>query len=93
VELASEARFDGRVKLISLDWTGAPARFDIDGTLMKSIWVLTPFSSRAWVSSARHFAPPFKYTFCVSHPEENGVVTTGSRDWDNYSIATRLLTQ
>lgn len=90
VEFASARRFDGEVEVLSVDWSGAPERFDIDGTLLKSIWRLTPFSSRAWVSSARHFAPAFMHTFCVSHVEENGVVTTGSRDWDDYSVRSRL---
>jgi len=58
--------------------------------LIKSIWNLTPFWTRAWVSSARHFAPDFKYTLCISHPTENGVVTTGSRDWDDYSVQSSI---
>ena len=90
IEFASDRRFDGDVALLSMDWTGAPERFDIGGTLLKSIWKLTPFSVRAWVSSARHFAPAFMHTFCVSHVEDNGVVTTGSRDWDDYSVHSRL---
>jgi hypothetical protein len=58
--------------------------------LMKSIWNLAPFWTRAWVSSARHFAPDFKWTLCISHPEANGVVTTGSRDWDDYEVASSI---
>src|SRR5437764_1345074 len=82
---ASDGRFDGEVVIGSIDWGGAPVAFEIRGMLMKSIWNLAPFWTRAWVSSAKHFAPDFKWTLCVSHPEENGVVTTGSRDWDDYS--------
>jgi len=58
--------------------------------LMKSIWNLTPFWTRAFVSSARHFAPDFKWTLCISHPDDNGVVTTGSRDWDDYQVASSI---
>ena len=90
IEFASDTRFDGTVTLLSLDWGGAPAAFETKGMLVKSIWNLTPFWTRAWVSSARHFAPDFKYTLCFSHPGENGVATTGSRDWDNYSVASSL---
>jgi hypothetical protein len=90
IEFASDNRFDGEVRIESIDWHGAPAAFEIHGMLMKSIWNLTPFWTRAWVSSARHFAPDFKWTICISHPEENGVVTTGSRDWDDYDVASSI---
>ena len=90
IEFGSDSRFDGEVAIRSIDWTGAPTAYDIEGMLVKSIWNLTPFWTRAWVSSAKHFAPDFKYTLCFSHPFENGVATTGSRDWDNYSVASSL---
>lgn len=86
IEFACATRFDGVAKVRSVDWSGAPSSYEIRGMLIKSIWNLTPFWTRAWVSSARHFAPDFKYTICISHPFDNGVVTTGSRDWDNYSV-------
>lgn len=90
VEFASDGRCDGVATVRSIDWSGAPAAYEIRGMLIKSIWNLTPFWVRAWVSSARHFAPDFKYTLCISHPDGNGVVTTGSRDWDDYSVASSL---
>ncbi len=90
VEFGSETRFDGSATIRSMDWNGAPAAYEIKGMLVKSIWNLTPFWTRAWVSSARHFAPDFKYTLCFSHPYENGVATTGSRDWDDYSVESSL---
>jgi hypothetical protein len=90
LEFGSETRFDGTVTVQSLDWSGAPVAYETKGMLVKSIWNLTPFWTRAWVSSARHFAPDFKYTLCFSHPSENGVATTGSRDWDDYSVASSL---
>jgi ADP-ribosylglycohydrolase len=90
IEFACDRRFDGDVLIKSVDWRGAPAAFEIRGMLMKSIWNLTPFWTRAWVSSARHFAPDFKWTLCISHPNENGVVTTGSRDWDDYAVASSI---
>ena len=90
IEFGSDTRFDGKATIRSLDWSGAPSRYEIKGMLVKSIWNLTPFWTRAWVSSARHFAPDFKYTLCFSHPFENGVATTGSRDWDDYSIESSL---
>jgi hypothetical protein len=58
--------------------------------LMRSIWNLAPNWLRAWVSSARHFAPDFKHTYCVSHPEAEGVVTLGTTDWRDYAVSSRL---
>lgn len=90
IEVASNQRFDGDIAVNSIDWNGAPDLFQIEGSLVKSIWNLTPFWTRAWVSSAKHFAPDFKYTFCISHPDDNGIVTTGTRDWVDYSVASEL---
>lgn len=57
---------------------------------MTSIWNLQPCWLRAWVSAAREFAPDFADTYCVSHREEDGLVTLGARDWRDYSVETRL---
>ncbi|MEF2071978.1 ADP-ribosylglycohydrolase family protein [Consotaella aegiceratis] len=90
IELRCDTRFDGTVTLVSVDWGGAPAEMRIEGMLVQSIWNLTPFWTRAWVSSARHLAPDFNDTICISHPEENGIATLGSRDWDDYSVESTL---
>jgi hypothetical protein len=90
IEFGSETRYDGTVTVNSVHWSGAPMAYETKGMLVKSIWNLTPFWTRAWVCSARHFAPDFKYTLCFSHPDENGVATTGSRDWDDYAVASSL---
>ena len=57
---------------------------------MTSIWNLSPYWLQAWVSSARQFAPDFKYTYCVSHTSDNGVVTIGTQDWADYSVESGL---
>jgi len=90
IEFGSDTRFDGSALIRWIDWGGAPADYEIKGMLVKSIWNLTPFWTRAWVSSAKHFAPDFKWTLCFSHPFDNGVATTGSRDWDDYSVASSV---
>lgn len=82
--------YDGRIVLLDLDWTGAPQAFVQTGMMMTSIWNLAPRWLQAWVSSARHFAPDFKYTYCISHPEQGGVVTIGTRDWGDYAVQARL---
>ena len=90
LEFGNETRIDGKVILRSMDWKGSPEVFEIKGMLMESIWKLKPMWVRAWVSSAKHFAPDFKWTICCSHPEKNGVVTIGTRDWDNYSVKSSI---
>jgi hypothetical protein len=42
------------------------------------------------VSSAAQFAPDSTTTFSISHPEPGGVVTTGTRDWADYSVASTI---
>lgn len=94
LELASprEARTPptGSMRLLSVDWDGAPRDFRQRGMLMSSIWNLRPYWLRAWVSAAREFAPDFELTYCISHSADNGLVTLGTRDWRDYAVDTRL---
>ena len=87
---AAAARLAGSVRLLSVDWDGAPRDFRQRGMLMSSIWNLQPHWLRAWVSAAREFAPDFELTYCVSHSADNGLVTLGTRDWRDYAVETRL---
>ena len=80
----------GSVRLLSVDWDGAPHDFRQRGMLMSSIWNLRPCWLRAWVSAAREFAPDFELTYCVSHSATNGLVTLGTRNWRDYAVETRL---
>lgn len=88
-ELSSRKRFDGRVVIQSIDWKGAPRYFAQKGMLMNSIWNTNPLWLAGFASSAAQFAADFKRTYCISHTEENGLVTIGSREWENYSVASR----
>ncbi|REK77727.1 ADP-ribosylglycohydrolase family protein [Paenibacillus paeoniae] len=89
-EWSTDQRFNGSIVIQDVDWNGAPSRFYQKGMMMTSIWHTHPFWLQTWTSSAKHFAADFKYTFCISHHEKNGLVTIGSRDWDHYSVASRL---
>ena len=80
----------GSVRLLSVDWGGAPLDFRQRGMLMSSIWNLRPHWLRAWVSAAREFAPDFELTYCISHSADNGLVTLGTRDWRDYAVAASL---
>lgn len=89
-QIQSENRFDGRIVLKEIDWTGAPADFSQRGMLMNSIWNTNPLWLAGFASSAAQFAADFKRTYCVSHAEENGVVTIGSREWKDYSVESSI---
>lgn len=94
LELQSHRRLSGRIVLVDMDWKGAPEAFLMGGAFEMSPG-LSPFDTatpwtKSFVSSARHFAPDIFSTFCLSHPSENGIVTTGTRDWDDYEVSSRL---
>lgn len=78
------------VLLHALDWRGAPAYFEQSGILLTSIWDTEPAALAPWVSSAKNFEADFAVTYSVSHPGELGVVTTGTRDWTDYAVTSRL---
>ena len=81
----------GELRLHELDWTGAPERFEQRGLLLSSIWDTTPAALAPWVSSAKNFEADFAATYSVSHPDTLGVVTTGTRDWTDYAVGSRLI--
>ena len=89
-QIESRKRFDGRIVLKEIDWTGAPADFSQRGMLMNSIWNTSPLWLAGFASSAAQFAADFKRTYCVSHAEANGVVTIGSREWKDYSVESTI---
>lgn len=91
ISLTSMLRFDGSVILEWLDWTGAPQRYQIAGMHMTSIWNTMPSWLMMWTSSAKNFQADFKYTLCLSHPEQNGLATIGTSDWRDYRVQSRLL--
>lgn len=89
-QIQSENRFDGRIVLKEIEWSGAPSDFSQKGMLMNSIWNTNPLWLAGFASSAAQFAADFKRTYCVSHTEENGVVTIGSREWKDYSVESKI---
>ncbi len=94
IRLSSEKRLDGEINLTSLDWKGAPERF-VMGKSMELSPSLTPWTSlttwmNMFVSSAQNLAPDYTTTLSVSHPTMNGVVTTGTRDWQDYVVESRI---
>jgi hypothetical protein len=95
IELTSPRRLDGCVTIERLDWAGAPANYAL-GRAEQLSPQLTPWTTdavwlRTFVSSATHFAPDYTTTFSISHADENGVVTTGTRDWYDYSVRSSIV--
>ena len=81
------------IVLRSLDWSGAPKQWHLAGAHLKNITDPAPFLERMFVSSAKNFGLSLTHTLTVSHPEENGIVTFGTRDFQDYSISAWLLPQ
>ena len=94
IELTSDRRVQGQIAVLSVDWGGAPRDFAM-GRALELSPNMSPFDTtnywvKSFVSSARHFRPDVGSTFALSHPEANGVATTGTRDWCDYSVAAQL---
>ena len=94
IELSAPQRLDGAVTLRWLDWYGAPERF-VMGDAGDLSPELTPWTTdapwlKAFLSSARNFAPDYTTTFSISHPADDGVITIGTRDWDDYTVSSTL---
>ena len=90
VEFSSVKRYTGDVFLRSADWSNTPVRLEQKGIMMKDMWDLNPFWAKMFVSSAKNFAPNLNCTYCISHNEENGVATVGTRDFTDYTVSSRL---
>lgn len=91
IQLTSSVRVDGSIIIRTLDWSNTPVKYEM-GRSMEMTPSLTPWTTTtAWlktfVSSADHFNPDYTVTFSICNEYENGVVTTGSSDWDNYTVS------
>lgn len=89
--VSSDTSFTGDVSVHYVDWSNAPEAFTQAGTLMKSIWDISPRRLQMWTSSAKGFSADMNHTFCISHPGRNGLATIGTHDWANYSVQATLI--
>lgn len=94
MELVSDKRRDGEIIVKSVDWKGSPKYFHM-GTAKELTPSINPFVTRtkwmmAFMNSTKHTGPDYLATLAISHPEDNGVLTIGSKEWDNYSVASRI---
>lgn len=95
LELMAEQRLSGEIALIDLDWAGAPENLNFgtsrELTPKLTPWDVTTFWTKSFVSSAKHYATDIYNTFTLSHPDKEGVITTGTRDWSDYRVASELV--
>lgn len=93
-ELTARGAASGAIRIRDIDWTGAPSGYRLgrssDLTPELTPWTTDTAWLRTFVSSAANLAPDYTTTFCVSHPERGGVVTTGTSDWADYTVSSRI---
>lgn len=94
IELTSKEGLTGYVVIRSLDWSNTPRAYKM-GRSMEMTPSLTPWTTTtAWlktfVSSADHFNPDYTVTFSICHGQKNGVATTGTSDWKDYEVRSRI---
>lgn len=90
IECRSKEDYTSSIILKSLDWTGAPKKYEIKGSLRNYDLGTFNMTMNSFVSSAKQFSFDSRASFTVSHPEKNGVVTIGTEQWDDYSIESTL---
>jgi ADP-ribosylglycohydrolase len=94
LELVADRRCDGELCLKTLDWKGSPRFFHM-GTSKELTPNITPFITRtkwmmAFMNSTKNTGPDYLATLAISHPEDNGLMTIGSKEWDNYTVSSRI---
>lgn len=86
----AEKRVTGKVQVKYVSWDNAPLLFEQRGIMMRDMWDLSPFWKRMFVPSAKNFTPNLNHTYVISHANQNGLATIGTRDWKNYSVESNL---
>ena len=86
-----DAHAVSRVLLMGVDWQGAPARLCITGCLRREEDGSAMRAFDAFTSSAKQFQVDKVHTFCVSHPQADGVADLGSEDWHDYRVSARVI--
>lgn len=87
----SQKGFTGSVFLESLDWQGAPKRFAITGPLVVPGEALTSFGLLMWASDIQTLYSNGRIMAFVSHPENHGLLTIGTKEWENYRVRCRFM--
>lgn len=90
IECWSEEDVASSIILKSLDWSGAPKRYEIQGSLRNYDLGKFNMTMNSFASSAKQFSFDSKASFTISHPEKSGVVTIGTEQWDDYSVESAL---
>jgi hypothetical protein len=92
IEIIADGKlWNGKVILRDLDWNGAPRCFEQKGSLRNYDLKCWNMAMKSWMSSAEQFSFDSNATYCISHNTTNGIVTIGTRQWDNYSVTSTVL--
>lgn len=86
-----DAHVASRVLLTGVDWQGAPERLCITGCLRREEDGSAMRAFDAFTSSAKQFQVDKVHTFCVSHPQADGIADLGSEDWHDYRVSARVI--
>lgn len=78
---------EAELRIASIDWRGAPERFELQGVMQADIWDLDPVPLRAWVSAADNFEADYDLAIAVAQTRGRGTATTGTRDWTDYEVS------
>jgi ADP-ribosylglycohydrolase len=85
LEVSSEAAAAGRLYIDYLDWSGTPTtvfqRPPGDGKM----WL------RAWINAVDHVGTRWASPFHLSQNRNIGLFIQGSRDWQNYSVQSAIM--
>jgi len=90
LELRSEQTTSGYVFLDYLTWDGAP---DYEVRIPDTFQRERPMTSSgvmwkyAWVNGIDHYERWYPETFRLIHDQGRGLLSTGTRDWQDYSVA------
>ncbi|MGH2548296.1 MAG: ADP-ribosylglycohydrolase family protein, partial [Thermomicrobiales bacterium] len=72
---------DGAVALDRLDWSGVPTvTFGRPADSTGLLW------RRGWIDGVDHFDRWWPNAFRITENEERGLVSQGTRDWDDYQV-------
>lgn len=74
----------------SIDFKGAPSDFLMTGSLRNYDLGYANMQLQAFTSSAKEFSFDARHTFTVSHHEQTGLATIGTKDWSNYQVSCRV---
>jgi hypothetical protein len=85
LEVISEAAAAGRLYVDYIDWSGAPTTVFRRPPGDSKMWL------RAWINAVDHVETRWASAFHLSQNRGTGLSIQGSRDWQNYSVQSAII--